>query len=447
MAEFYSRADRERMAQGLDPLPQSTLTPDDYKDLMQFALDEAVANSPARDMISSASVGDLSGRYAGVTTANKDADGKSTGMYDVTVDWGSTMQAQAASERDGQAYVSQRLSTVFHEVHHVEQKAMMAGVLPVETKTDKEVVTQMTVNDLYPTAYRRGYGNTISEVDADVAGLEGALAFFDAHPELKDRYGFDFRKEIMRTDEYDVLEDTHQVTDATPEELLDGMRNYRDGVYDDPWLAEDANRVVPGQGMGTSETSFMAHLQEVHGVDWAQLEAMDNDERNVLLIQNAMETMDSPEYKVASNLRAYKDGVVMTSRYDEEIRNENNLIDLISQNGEIEIIEPSLEVEIIEPDASAGQAGLDTGLAGLSPSDLEYRSNSMVAGAAAGVGAVSGQMLGQVAMARKQAASMRGQEQQVPNNIRLDRARMAEMRLGTADIVSGGKSRQGGLDY
>lgn len=328
MAEFYSRADRARMAQGLDPLPHSDLTPEDYKDLIAFALDEAVGNCPAKNLIASSEVCDLRGKQAGVTKAGIDEDGNLTGRYTIKIDWGYKMNDRASDKTDGKAYVAQRLTSVFHEVRHVEQKAMLIGLLPVEARIDKEIVTQATVNALYPGVYRRGYRNTVTEVDADVSGLGGALAFFDAHPELKTRYGFDFRKEIMRTDEYDVLEDTHQMTEATPEDLLAGMKAYRDGVYGDPWTDKRTSTFSESE-TGASEAALMEHLRDAYGIGWEDLEAMDNDERNVLLIRNAMEAFDEPGFAIAPNLRSYRDGIVMENRYDEELRDENDLAELV----------------------------------------------------------------------------------------------------------------------
>ena len=325
MAQWYSRADRERMAQGLPPQEHSALTVEDYRDLVEFALEEAVERSPAKDLIGSARVGDLGGKYAGVTQN----DGNAAGKYAVTVDWGDEMQSRAADPKDGPAYVAQRFTSAFHEVRHVEQRALMSGILPIGNRLDMEVATQMTVNDLYPTVYGRGYGNTVTEVDADVAGVEGALAFFDAHPEIKERYGFDFRKEIMRTDEYDVLEDRYQVTRATPEELLSGMQRYRDGVYEDPWKADRAGLDHDVSRMGKLERALMEHLEDVHGVTWDDLEKMPNDERNVLLIQNAVEAIDDPDIKLGYDMKAFREGPVMEGRLDEVIRDENEMLGLV----------------------------------------------------------------------------------------------------------------------
>lgn len=342
MAEWYSRADRERMAQGLEPLEHSELTEEDYRDLLEFALNEAVAQSPAKEKIASAKVGDLNGKYAGVTTGAKDAKGNLTDQYDITIDWGDTIQGRISDEKNGQAYAAQRFSTVFHEVRHIEQRALLDGTLPVDSRLERELVTQMTINDLYPSVYTRGYRNTISEVDADAAGLEGALAFFDAHPEISERYGFDFRKQIMRTDEYDLLEDHYQVTEAEPEELLTAMQDYRDSVYDDPWVV-DADHTAPDPAsMGITETTLMNHLVDTYGVTWSDLEMMGNDERNVLLIENMMSTMDEPGAKIAPNLMAYRDGVVATTRYDEIIRDENWLRESVIQGAGWEC-EDSLE--------------------------------------------------------------------------------------------------------
>lgn len=338
MEQWYSMADRKRMEQGLPPMEHSELTVEDYRDLVEFALKEAVERSPAKDLVGSAKVGDLTGSaqagkqketYAAVTRAEYDAEGRQTGKYAITVDWGREMQAQAADPRKGRAYIAHRFTSAFHEVRHVEQRALASGVLPVTNRLDMEVATQTTVNDLYPTSFKRGYSNVVTEVDADVAGVEGALAFFDAHPEIKERYGFDFRKEIMRIDEYDVLEDRYQVTKATPEELVAGMKAYRDGVYYDPWKEDRAGLDHDVSRMGDLERTLMERLKDAHGTTWDDLEKMDNDERNVLLIQNALEAIDDPDVKLGYNMKPYREGPVMEGRLDEVIRDENEMLDLV----------------------------------------------------------------------------------------------------------------------
>lgn len=335
MEQWYSKADRERIAQGLPPLEHSKLTEEDYRDLVEFALKEAVEQSPAKDLVGSAQVGDLEGKHAAVTRTETDAEGKQTGKYAITVDWGTKMQAQAADPKDGRAYIAHRFTSAFHEVRHAEQRALAFGVLPVTDKLDMEVAVQTTVNDLYPTAFNRGYSNTVTEVDADVEGLEGALEFFDDHPEIKSRYGFDFRKEIMRIDEYDVLEDRYQVTKATPEELLSGMKAYRDGVYDDPWKADRAGLDHDVSKMGKLERMLMEHLEEVHGTTWDDLEKMGYDERNVLLIQNALEAIDDPDFKLGYNMKPYREGPVMSGRLDEAIRDENVVLEMAQEEDEL----------------------------------------------------------------------------------------------------------------
>lgn len=309
-------------------MEHSALTVEDYRDLVAFALREAVERSPAKDLVGSAQIGDLDGQYAAVTRDERDAEGKQTGKYAITVDWGKKMQAQAADPRDGRAYIAHRFTSAFHEVRHVEQRALAFGVLPMTDRLDMEVAVQTVVNDLYPTAFKRGYSNTVTEVDADVEGLEGALAFFDNHPEIKSRYGFDFRKEIMRIDEYDVLEDRYQVTKAVPEELLSGMKAYRDGVYDDIWKADRTGLDHDASKMGSLERMLMEHLEETHGTTWDELEKMDNDERNVLLIQNALEAIDNPSVKLGYNMKPYRDGPVMSGRLDEAIRDENVVLEM-----------------------------------------------------------------------------------------------------------------------
>lgn len=347
MAEWYSRADRERMAQGLPPLEHSTLTVDDYRDLVEFALSEAVEESPAKELVGSAKMGDMGGVHAGLTQQETDAQGKPTGKYALTIDWSGKMQAQAADPKNGPAYVTHRIMSAFHEVRHVEQKALMSGVMPIENRTDMEVATQMTVNALYPTAYKRGYCNTVTEIDADVNGAEGALAFFDRHPEIKERYGFDMRKQMMRLDEYDVLEDKYQLTKATPEELIAGMKSYRDSAYDDPWKKDGTEKTPDLNKMNGLERKLMERLESESGVTWADLEAMNNDERNVLLIQNAMDAIDDPDKKLGYNMKSYREGPVMTGRLDEVLRDENALRDLVQ----------TPEVPAAAPAAPAWQQG------------------------------------------------------------------------------------------
>lgn len=142
-------------------------------------------------------------------------------------------------------------------------------------------------------------------------------------------YGFDFRKQIMHVDEYDVLEDGYQLTRATPEELAAGMEDYRDGVYDDPW-EEDETAIGPFL-LGT-EGMLMEHLQSKHGVSWEDLEEMDNDERNVLLIQNAIEAIDDPDVDLGRDMSEYRSGPVMADRLDEAIRDENALRDRVQSS-------------------------------------------------------------------------------------------------------------------
>lgn len=320
---FYSKADQEALDRG-EPLPEKgTLTPEDYKALLELALSEAVEGSSAKDLISQAGITDYYGQYAGLTTAEVGQDGKLTGKYTVGVDWGTRMEARVMDPKYGMAYAAQRFSTVFHEVRHVEQKAMMRGDLQPGDKLDAEIVTQMTVNDLYPSVYKRGYGNTISEVDADVEGLRGAVAFFDRHPEIKDRYGFDFRKEIMLTDEYDLLEDKFQVTEATPEDLLKEMETFRGNIYDDAWLPEGERTLsMDGATYGEltkSEKTLMENLEETRGITFEDLEGMTNDQRNVLLIDNAKSVIEDPNKRIAPNLEEYADGIVMETRCDEYV--------------------------------------------------------------------------------------------------------------------------------
>lgn len=325
---FYSKEDQALLAAG-KPLPEKgTLTPADYKAMLQMAMDYAVENSPAKDMIAGTSMMDSQGRYYGVTQSEIGPDQKLTGNYKITLDWGNKIEGQVLDPEYGMAYAAQRFSTAFHEVRHVEQRAMIAGNIDPETKLDRELVTQMTVNDLYPSIYYRGYKNTVSEVDADCEGLRGALEFFDAHPEIKERYGFDFRKEIMLTDEYNLLEDQWQVTDAMPEDMLEAMDGYREGVYNDPWqdgrTFEDS-AATPGK----SEQTLLDRLQETQGLTREDLEGMDNDERNVILIENAIDVIDDENTRIASNLEEYRTGIVMTTRCDEYLREENTFNELV----------------------------------------------------------------------------------------------------------------------
>ena len=345
MAEFYSRADRDRMAQGLDPLPNSTLTVEDYKDILALAMEEAKGQCRAGSLIGNVEIKDMGNVHAGLTSSNRGADGKLTGKYDVSIDWSDGFQARLGDPGDGKAYFSQRLTSVFHEFRHVEQHGMVAGGLPVKTKEDMEVATQMVVNSMYPSLYSRGYENTISEVDADTYGVQDALAFVDRHPELKERYGFDFRKEIMRTDEYDVLPDATQLK-SRPEDLVTGMMRYRRQVYSDPWKPLSNGRTPNPVRQGSSEEVFLRHLEETRGVGMEQLERMDNDERNVLLIQNAMEVMGNDAYKgrIASNIRAYSNNPILSDRYDVVLRDFND------EHGQV--IE-SQEDRVLEFDAAA----------------------------------------------------------------------------------------------
>jgi len=333
MAEkFVSKADQAAIDAG-KPLPKTgTLTPEDYKAMIEMALAEAVEESPAKDMISKTQIMDMKGQYAGLTSSDIGPDGKRTGTYSVSVDWGKNMERRCQDERDGMAYAAQRFSTVFHEVRHVEQKALLNGDLDPSSKLDMELVTQMTVNDLYPSVYERGYRNTISEVDADVEGLEGALAFFDRHPEIKERYGFDFRKEILRTDEYDLMDDKKQVDGTgTIDELLESMKAFRAEQYEAGWTEDkgptinaSSNQTLSATAISygaktNSEGVLMENLVLNHGVSFEDLEGMSNDERNVLLIDNAKEVIEDPDKRIASNLEEYKDGVVMTTRCDEYV--------------------------------------------------------------------------------------------------------------------------------
>lgn len=325
MAEWYSRADRERMAQGLDPLPRSTLTIEDYKDILGLAMQEARDGCRAQGLIGDVAVKDMGNVHAGLTSSNRDLDGKLTGRYDVSVDWSEKFRNNLADPGTGTARFAQRLTAVYHEFRHVEQHGMVHGDMPIKTKEDMEVATQMVVNSMYPSLYSRGYENTISEVDADVYGIQGALAFVDRHPELKERYGFDFRKEIMRTDEYDVLPDETQLKSRS-EDLLSGMMRYRRHVYSDPWVEVSEGRQVNVVKPGSTEDVFLSHLQEKKGISMADLEGMTNDDRNVLLLENAMEVINDPAYrgKVASNIRALASNPVLQDRYDVALQNYND---------------------------------------------------------------------------------------------------------------------------
>lgn len=334
MAQWYSRADRERMAQGLPPMEHSELTAEDYRDLLAFALEEAVEQSPAKDLVGSAQVGNLDGKYAAVTRAETDEKGRQTGKYTITVDWGAQMQARMADPGKGAAYVAHRLTSVYHEARHVEQKALASGILPVTGTLDMELATQTVVNNLYPTVFVRGYGNAITEVDSDVEGLEGALAFSDAHPELKERYGFDFRKLIMRFNEYDVLEDRFQFTEAEPEDLLAGMEEYRDRAYGEPWKDDRAEMDHDPDKMTQWERVLLERLEDVYGVTWDDLGRMSGAERNVLLVRNAMEAIDDPDVDLGCNAKAIREGPVMSGRLDEAARDENVALDLLCADEE-----------------------------------------------------------------------------------------------------------------
>lgn len=333
MAVWYSRVDRERMERGLPPREHSTLTVEDYGDLIEFALREAVERSPAKDLVGAVRLDDLGGTSAGATREAVDANGKPTGKYDIRINWGSEVREKVADPENGPAYVAQLVTSAFHEVRHVEQRAMQFGSLPIADRLDMEVVTQMTVNDLYRSAYWRGYRNTVTEVDADVEGVEGALAFFDGHLEIKSRYGFDFRKEVMRIDEYGVLRDGYRLTKAVPEELAAAMEAYRDGVYDDPWKAVRDGHEPSVFLMGSVERTLMERLESVHGTTWSDLEKMDNDERNVLLIQNAIEAIDDPDVDLGRDMSAYREGPVMVGRLDEAVRDENAMRSLVQSPG------------------------------------------------------------------------------------------------------------------
>ena len=317
MAEWYSRADRARMAKGLPPAESSVLTSEDYQDLLRMALDEAVAASPAKDLVASASIHELAGRQLGLTEPEKGADGKATGKYAIAIDWSARMDLAAGQAGKDQSLLAQSFTSVFHEVRHVEQKAMAAGAIQPSSESDMAVATQAAVTDLYPSLYQRGYETNVLEVDADVAGLAGALAFFDSHPEIRARYGFDFRKEAMRRDEYGVLADR---SGATPEDLLSGMVEYRDGVYASPWkpLKEGQALAMPTEGSG--EALYMANLEEKYGVTRADLEGMDNDERNVLLLQSAIEVLDTPGLKAGPTTAMHREGSAMSYRYDMLLR-------------------------------------------------------------------------------------------------------------------------------
>ncbi|WP_304973830.1 hypothetical protein [uncultured Alistipes sp.] len=338
MSEWYSRADRERMAQGLPPQEHSALTEEDYKDLLELALKEAVDRSPAKDLVGTAKVCDLGEKLGGCTRNELDAEGNPTGKYDIEVNWGDKMRELAADPEKGPSHMAHLATAAFHEVRHVEQMAMTSGDLPIKDRRDMEIATQTTVNDLYPTLYKRGYGNTVTEVDANVEGLEGALAFFDAHPGIKSRYGFDFREAIMQVDVYDVLEDGYQLTEATPEDLVAAMKAYRDVVYDDPWKPDRPRSEPVTLSFLGAEYTFMLHLNREHGIEWADLEKMDNDERNVLLIQNAIEVIDDPDARLVQrdarlvyDMSDYRAGPVMSGRLDVAIRDENDMKDQVQE--------------------------------------------------------------------------------------------------------------------
>ena len=347
VSTWYSKADREYMAAhgGQLPAKAAPLTEEDYKELLELALKEAVEQSPAKDLVGTASVKDLQGKYAGVTTTAADPAAAKAGKYDVSIDWGSSIREKVMDPADGQAYLAQRFSTVFHEVQHVEQKAMTNGDFTMEAYVEqrldayskehglprefmpqelidreteqgglryKAIVTQSVVNSMYPSMYARSYKTAITEVDADVEGLRGAIEFFDRHPEIKNRYGFNYDKQIMRTDEYDLLENTYQVTKAKPEELLSLMDGYCDQVYESMLAKEGASSL--SQTPGRSEQVFLDQIKSGYDFSVEDLNSLSNDERNVILMEGARDVLLDPanQSRIASNIYAYKDHVAVT---------------------------------------------------------------------------------------------------------------------------------------
>lgn len=364
---WYSRADKEALAQGKPlPDPPSPLTKEDYEDLLNLALREAVENSPAKDLFGSASVADLSPDYnadgqnydaagrrvkvpAGVTRESRAPEDAAAGKYDVVIDWSRATQDKVMEPKDGQAYLAQRFSTIFHEVHHVEQKAMVAGSYTMDEYVDKrledyaagkgiskdqisgfakrqetekatmlykEVVTQSLLNRLYPGMYARTYHTDIVEVDADTEGLRGAMAFFDRHPEIKSRYGFNYDKQIMRTDEYNLMEDRYQVTKAKPEEMLALMDRFRDCVYGTPAVEKGSS--VLSQSPGTSETTFRSKWPS--GTTAEDMAGLTADERNTRLVEAALKAINDPNAsRISSSLRAYADHPALRERWDQDL--------------------------------------------------------------------------------------------------------------------------------
>lgn len=367
---WYSRADREALAQGKPlPDPPAPLTKEDYEDLLNLALREAVENSPAKDLFGSASVADLSKDYgndgqnhdaagrsakvpAGVTRTSRAPKDATAGKYDVVIDWGRSIQDKVMDPKDGRAYLAQRFSTVFHEVHHVEQRAMVDGVYTMDEYIDrrledyaagkgigrdqiskaderretekaamlyKEVVTQSLLNRLYPGMYARTYRTDVVEVDADTDGLRGAIAFFDRHPEIKSRYRFDYDKQIMRTDEYNLMEDRYQVTKGTPEEMLALMDGFRADVYGTPAASKGSSGL--SQSPGTSEATFRSKW--LPGMTAEDLAGLTADERNTRLVEAALEAINGPDAgRISSSLRAYADHPALKERWDQDLNRE-----------------------------------------------------------------------------------------------------------------------------
>lgn len=310
MGEWYSRADRERMAMGLDPLPHSELTAEDYAELLQMAMGEALADSPASGLVSRMELSDLSDQgqgLSGLTRPEFDSNDEATGRYEIDIGWSKQDMAWASDPAYAKAYMATKFSSVFHEVRHVEQNAMVSGDLDVTSKADMQVATQMTVNRLYPSLYTRSYSTDISEVDADVSGIEGARAFFAAHPELKGRYGFDFEAEMAKTDEYGVLDGKGGSLD----DLLDGMKEHRDDIYDEKRTPEA--RSSPSGG----EELFLDRLRSRYGITVPDLDGMDNDDRNVALLRAAKDVLDDPSNQsvMGNSMRMIKDSSVMRLDY------------------------------------------------------------------------------------------------------------------------------------
>lgn len=160
------------------------------------------------------------------------------------------------------------------------------------------------------------YHTDIVEVDADTEGLRGAMAFFDRHPEIKSRYGFNYDKQIMRTDEYDLMEDRYQVTKAKPEEMLALMDRFRDCVYGTPAIEKGSS--VLSQSPGTSETTFRSKWPS--GTTAEDMAGLTADERNTRLVEAALAAINDPNAgRISSSLRAYADHPALRERWDQDL--------------------------------------------------------------------------------------------------------------------------------